>query len=353
MVGSAILSSTLICDNGSMDINTTYFLGAGASKALYPSLPLASELTLEFLLNRRGLPVGFDEAIEQVERYISTQRWPRRKRSIPFEQIYSDFPANLPPFWPRENLEICLFRKLRIEGTGAVPHSWLKANAYAGNPILTTNYDTVIEWDVENLSIAPVGFGDSGIVDYGIPDELFEPLRSGGPRMDGRPERLLLLKLYGSLGWSQCESCGKYCLERIYEAEGANAIMGRGKCGACNATQRNAVFVPLVGDKKPTNLGLRAIWDRAEHVLSESSQIVFAGFSLDPNDRSIGGLLRRACSSGQPQKVTVVQRALNPAILERYKSIYGDRVVPYDSGWAQYLREFSREENRRLVQNKV
>src|SRR5713226_4702211 len=132
-------------------MKTSYFLGAGASKALYPTLPLAGELTLNFLLARRGLPVGFDDAIEQVERYIRTQHWPPGKRSIPFEKIYCEFPPNTGPFCPRENLEICLFRKLKIEGTGAVSHSWLKANLYSGNPIVTTNYDTVIEWDVENL----------------------------------------------------------------------------------------------------------------------------------------------------------------------------------------------------------
>src|SRR5260221_128137 len=169
-------------------------------------------MTLDFLLDRGGSPIGWDEAIEQVERQIKTYRWPPEKRLIPFEQIYSEFPADLEPFWARENLEICLFRKLRIEGRlGGVPHSWLKANLYSGNPILTTNYDTVIEWDVENLSpIGPVGYGDPGLIDYGIPDDLCLPLPSAGPRLDGRRERLLFLKLYGSVSWSQCKSCGKY-----------------------------------------------------------------------------------------------------------------------------------------------
>jgi len=137
-------------------IKTAYFLGAGASKALYPALPLASELTLRFLLDRRGLPVGFDDAIERVEEYIRTQNWPPEKRSIPFERIYSEFPANREPLWPRENLEICLFRKLKIEGTGAVPHSWLKANLYSGNPILTTNYDTVVSISVRSDTVTQV-----------------------------------------------------------------------------------------------------------------------------------------------------------------------------------------------------
>lgn len=327
-----------------MSVKTTYFLGAGASKALYSGLPLASELTLEFLLDRRGLPVGFDDAIERVEDYSRALRWPREKRSAPFEQIYPEIPANLEPFWPRENLEICLFRKLKLgteflTGRG-LPHSWLEHNVYSGNPIITPNYDILIEWAVENLQIGPVGFGESGLIDYGVPNDLCLPLVSAGPRLDGRVEKLLLLKLYGSMTWSRCQQCGKYLLETIYEAEGANAIMGRGRCRGCGGTRRNAVFVPLVADKEPKDPALCAIWARAEEVLSKSGHILFAGFSLHPGDQKIRDMLRRAFSSGLTKKVTVVQRRRDPETLARYEAIYGDCVESYDKGWAQYLDEF-------------
>lgn len=328
---------------------TTYFLGAGASKALYPTLPVASELTLSFLLDRGGRPVGFDEAIEYVEQYVASQDWPRNLRDIPFEQVYLRFPENLAPLFPRENLEICLFRKLKIEGlgAGALPHSWLESNINAGNAVLTTNYDTVIEWDVENSSIAPppVRCGDSGLIDYGVPAEFCLPLPSSGRRIDSRHEKLLLLKLYGSIGWSKCQQCKKYCLEKIYEAEGANAIMGRGKCYNCGGIQRSAVFVPIAGSKLPNLPGLRTIWDKAEEVLRESNHIIFAGFSLDPNDGNIGSLLKRAAAAGQTSRITVVQRQRNPEILARYTAIYGNIVEPYDFGWARYLAEITQESN--------
>src|SRR5260370_33131952 len=124
-------------------IETTYFVGAGASKAFYASLPLAGEINSELLLDRRGLPIGFDDAIARVERYITEQRWPKEKRLIPFEQIYLEFPENLKPLFPRENLAICLFRKLRIEGTAraVVLIPCLERSLSSGQPILTTNYD--------------------------------------------------------------------------------------------------------------------------------------------------------------------------------------------------------------------
>jgi hypothetical protein len=320
-------------------IETTYFVGAGASKAFYQTLPLASEMTLDFLLNRRGLPIGFDQAIEQVEQYIANQQWPKEKRLIPFEQIYLEFPDSLKPLYPRENLELCLFRKLRIDGNPRAPASWLKQCLNLGYPILTTNYDTVIEWDVENFWFGPVGYGDSGIVDYGVPDQLCLPLPSAGPRLDGKRNRLLLLKLYGSMGWSRCEDCAKYLLERIYERGAEDAIMGRGKCTGCAGTRRNAVFVPLAGEKNPSDAALKAIWEKAEEVLSHSRRIVFAGFSLNPGDDCIRELLRRAFSAGNTSSVAVVLKGSHSEIVDRYKEIYGDRVAWYESGWAQYLRE--------------
>jgi hypothetical protein len=325
-----------------MAIKKTYFLGAGASKALHPQLPLASELTLNFLLDRSGKPIGFDPAIERVEAYIKEQGWSSEKRDIQFERVYLDFPPDLDPHCPRENLQICLFRKLKIEGLpGAIPGSWLEQNIYSGNTVITTNYDTTIEWNTENLSIAPIGYGDSGLIDYSIPHDLCLPLPSAGPRLDGRKERLLLLKLYGSLGWSRCQHCGKYWLERIYEAEGDDAITGRGKCGGCGHTKRSAVFVPLAGSKIADDPGLHAIWRRAEQVLADSEHIVFAGFSLDPNDVGVRCLLSRALSAGCTWRVTVVQPAHNAEILARYREIYGNRVEPFDLGWAKYLGDES------------
>ena len=317
-----------------MAIETTYFVGAGASKAFYPALPLASEMTLEYLLDRRGSPIGSDLAIENVEQYVSDERWPHMKRQIPFEQICLEL-----PILPRENLEICLFRKLRIEGWPGCLHPWLKESLDSSHPILTTNYDTVVEWDAENFHFAPVGNGDSGIIDYGVPDHFCLPLASAGPRLDGKRNKLLLLKLYGSMSWSRCEDCHKYLLERIYDHGAEDAIMGRGKCSGCGGKRRNAVFVPLVGEKIPNDIALKAIWERARQTLSHSREIVFAGFSLNPDDKSIRELLQRADSAGNTCSVTIVLNQSHPEIIERYRGIYGDRVNSYDSGWAQYFQE--------------
>jgi hypothetical protein len=322
-----------------MTIETTYFLGAGASKAFYPTLPLASEMTLKYLLEPSGFSTG-SKAVAQVKQYMDDQPWLKEKRLTTFEKIYLDFPENLGPFWPRENLEACLFEKLHLPdniSAGGLD-VWLDESLNRGHPILTTNYDTVIEFEIEHH---PAWFGSGGLgpVDYGVPERLCLPLLSEGYRLDGRSDRLLLLKLYGSISWSRCDECGKYQLDRLYQRGARDAIIGRGKCPGCGGTRRNAVFVPLVGQKVPNDSALDSIWKKAEQVLSDSREIVFAGFSLSPDDQGIRNLLKRSFSAGHTSKVTVVLNGSNSEILKRYRKIYEERVESYESGWVQYLRE--------------
>lgn len=73
--------------------------------------------------------------------------------------------------------------------------------------------------------------------------------------------------------------------------------------------------------------------------MKQGRKIVFSGFSLSPDDRSIRELLARACSAGKTEKVTVVLENSNENILDRYREIYGDRVEPNCSGWKQFLEE--------------
>jgi hypothetical protein len=324
-----------------MIIERTYFVGAGASKAFCPSLPLASEATPEFLLDLGGPEPSLDQAADNVKRYMADQHWPKQKHLDPFEKVYSEFREDLEPLYhARENLMLCLCKKLSLPDNFSGPGSWVRECLDSGHPILTTNYDTLIEWEAEHFWFSPLGIGDSGTVDYGVPDHLRVHLPHAGPRWDGKSNKLLLLKLYGSMSWSRCEykDCGKYLLDTIYERGARDAIVGRGKCLACGETRRTAVFVPLVGQKSPNDLALEAIWKEAERVLSESREIVFAGFSLSPDDQSIRDLLKRALSVGHTSKVTVVLNGSHPEIVERYREIYGGRVEPCESGWVQYLR---------------
>jgi hypothetical protein len=324
-----------------MTIERTYFVGAGASKAFCPSLPLAIEATLEFLLDLRCPEPSLDQAADNVKRYMADQHWSIDKHQATFEKEYLKFPENLEPLYPRENLLLCLCEKLRLPDNIGGPGGWVRACLDSNHPILTTNYDMLIEWQVENFGSTSHVFGNSGIVDYGVPDNLCVPLSSLDPGRGGKNNKLLLLKLYGSVSWSRCDedACRKYLLDTVYEHGARTAIAGRGKCLRCEGTRRSAVFVPLVGQKSPNDTALKAIWQEAERVLSESREIVFAGFSLSSDDRSIRDLLKRALAVGHTSKVTVVLHRSHPETIERYRELYDDRVEFYESGWVEYLRK--------------
>jgi hypothetical protein len=325
-----------------MTIERTYFVGAGASKAFCPPLPLASEATLEFLLDLRSPEAALDQAINNVRQYVADQRWPKQEYLATFEKVYSKFHEDLEPLYrARENLTLCLCEKLRLPDNVGGPGAWVRACLDSNHPILTTNYDTLIEWQVENFGSTSHVFGNSGIVDYGVPDHLCVPSPSADRGRGGKNNKLLLLKLYGSVSWSRCDeaACRKYLLDTIYENGARTAIAGRGKCPRCEGTRRNAVFVPLVGHKTPNDPALKAIWKEAERVLSESREIVFAGFSLSPDDKGIRNLLKRALAVGHTSKVTVVLHESQPETIERYRKIYDDRVESHESGWVEYLRK--------------
>src|SRR6266478_5440273 len=98
-------------------------------------------------------------------------------------------------------------------------------------------------------------------------------------------------------------------------------------------------FRPPCRTENPQRHCASGYLEKAEQVLSESRQIVFAGFSLNPDDTDIKQLLDRACSADNTSKVTIVLNGSHPEIVKRYRKIYRDRVESYESGWVQYLRE--------------
>lgn len=201
--------------------------------------------------------------------------------------------------------------------------------------MITTNYDSVVEWYLAGL---PTGEEADGLVDYGVRQDLCLSLGTSPSRALPGQKALLLLKLYGSISWSHCGSCLKYLLETLHQNEGVNTMRAKGKCSGCGEDlRRNAVFVPLVGQKNPRDAALESIWAKAEQVLKQARRIVFSGFSLNPDDRCVWDLLTRSCYLGKTEKITVVLDKSNEEIVNRYRAIYGERVEFYNSGWKQFL----------------
>lgn len=139
-------------------------------------------------------------------------------------------------------------------------YGWLSA----GGGIITTNYDTVVEY-----ALSTDGFN------Y---DLRGQPLQGPGPyplyawrrtvRLAGR---IPLAKIHGSVSWDES---GAY-------TDGRRGITG----GAL-------IMAPVPDKEPPRSLGLA--WRLAEGILRRSTRLIVFGFAFNPYDKAVLGLARSA-----------------------------------------------------------
>ena len=251
-----------------------YFLGAGASKAVCPMLPLASELTCEHLLDLKSYKLPPSEAVYQLRTYLEQTGQLERALPLGFEDFLPHLATNRGPFWPYENALFCLLRRPLFDGTESFGLGlWLNAARHLGDAIVTTNYDTVVEWELGLSGEGIIGAGGADLLDLGIPTDWLAPgVRALFSQVGGTAcDKLLLLKLYGSVSWNACVKCDLCSLHPIYDHGAEDAITMRNPCTVCN--QRDSlriVAVPLVRGKGPENQHkvISEIWRRARVALA-------------------------------------------------------------------------------------
>ena len=322
-----------------------YFLGAGASKAIYPGLPLAKDLTLRSLSE-------YDDANYRESAYTSLQKVCgllggslASMASAPIEEVLSQAQLSGPD---RTSIVQCILYRLSLVGRGACPllQAWLTQVRSKGHAIVTTNYDTVCERNLRRFRDPSLVVRD-GLewLDYGISDDLCVK-KQNGPTLWRKCESdkcLLLLKLHGAAGWSRClnASCGRYMLNPVAAFAAAHAIEEPywhwAACPDCKGDPW-PVLVPPVKNKQYDDQALQQVWNRAEQVLRSAREIVFAGYSLPPADNMVRSMLRNSLDSGSPQKVFVIDQR-GTTVAEQFMEIYGDLVCGGGSDWRAYLQE--------------
>jgi Histidine kinase-, DNA gyrase B-, and HSP90-like ATPase len=94
-------------------LSDVFFLGAGASKAICPSLPLASELTVASLLDRSTYEHDADPsaAIAEIQKALNSGALPKGLLAQPLEDVLDELPERESPF-AREHLLICVMERL-------------------------------------------------------------------------------------------------------------------------------------------------------------------------------------------------------------------------------------------------
>ena len=312
-----------------------YFLGAGASKAFYPKLPLAGELTLRSLLDSANY-LEPPPAINFLARFIRQVNVANVTLDTPIESVLDSLHRHDEPHhYPYENLFVCLVR--RLNHGDAVDHTlanWLAAVSDRGDAILTANYDSVLEWNFANsndiLSLR---------CNYKVVRNKLAACEQRLGEYPNAPKRfLVLLKLHGSVSWSFCSACGHYDLHETHLYGAEEAITGVGACRNCGKKGfREPVFVLPALQKDYSESCVAEIWSNAELLLREAREIIFAGFSLNPNDQRIRALLSKCHKVAKTQHVRIIDPFVT-TIINRYKKIYSDAVdAPSQMDWRQYL----------------
>jgi SIR2-like domain len=273
-----------------------YFLGAGASKSLYPGspnssptrswrlgLPTASELSLNHLFSAPNYESPPFCAIESLRSFACLQKLGPTPLQKPIEDVLDIFEGHDDQF---RNLRICLVRRLWVRdtmNTGPLV-KWLHLVRKTGAVLITTNYDTVLERGIAKLTkpIDPRHLTDRGFIDYGIePDVLLQEYQ--GVARGASPKSIHLLKLHGSVSWGYCNMCQKAAMDPVYRSLAEDTLSDAATC----------LSPILVGPAKKLydHPIIERIFRSAKEALGQAEEIVFAGFSLSTSDERIRELL--------------------------------------------------------------
>ncbi|MBZ5639622.1 MAG: hypothetical protein LAO51_12825 [Acidobacteriia bacterium] len=338
---------------------TTYFLGAGATKADFPQAPLGDELLHAILVGEHAdsllqnlLASIFDESA--VTRDTPSERRPRLDDIFTLVDAYLAGRAPSPGTFRHEDL--VAVRKGLVASIGRVIAESLPspsgpiADRFAAHVddgrsvIISTNYDIVMDNALfQNRNI-----------NYGVPVRSAIDSIGGRPNGEFREEdahyfvpiyahelvgygKTPLLKLHGSLNWLYCPRCDE--LDVTLRAKGALFAVDRPEFGRCSREDCTSRYEPvLVGpslEQRYDNRILRATWLRAERELQASSRLVIIGYSLPEADYLIRAMFARTFAE-HSRFVTVVnwrdeRTPSNDTSLERrYRRLFPHCTIVWD-----------------------
>jgi hypothetical protein len=322
----------------SQGTTTVYFLGAGATRADYPSIPLMDELLHEIL---RSGPADSPLKDLLVEIFGPESLHPaapsgeRPRIDDVFTLIDASLsgeapsPGGMPPehlLEARHYLIASIGRVLAKaigEGHGRIARKFAKGLADGRSALLSTNYDIVM--DNALFDRTPRN------VNYGFP--IREAVHRRSDLIGGRfgeihhyrpvpaSQEIVhrggipLLKLNGSLNWLYCPRCDELDITLLQD-KGAVTLLDEPELGRCCRNRCTSPYeAVLVGPslkQRYEHRVLRDTWARAEKILQSSGRLVIIGYSLPEADYLIRAMLARAFAR-RSRLVTVITMPRNDA----------------------------------------
>ncbi|MBP5247260.1 MAG: hypothetical protein J6Z31_05310 [Fibrobacter sp.] len=187
-----------------------------------------------------------------------------------------------------------------------------RANSKRDNLILSFNYDTLIEDQVQQDS----ELFASTAVDYGVNIEYADRSAGCGPR----PRTIDLLKLHGSLNWYPVKGAvEEFDLKNVCRVEPGDRSFPMYE-------KDNPIFIPMAHAKDSFLRGslFNVIWAKADYYLSNADEIFVIGYGFPQTDgNSFPFLLKHR---DRIRNVVVFEPKWD-ASLERLERLFGKGVV--------------------------
>ncbi len=347
---------------------TVYFLGAGATRADHPQIPLMDDLLREIVASGSAegplLRFLWDVFGRHGVRLEAGQVMPRIDDV--FTMIDARLSGRAPSPGGRSREELTEIRRHLIAsigqviarsiegGRGRVATRFARLLGDSSSAIISTNYDIVM--DNALLERQPQN------INYGVPirqavhrvtgllagrfDEMhhFRPIPGGQEAVvrGGIP----LMKLNGSLNWLYCPRCDEVDIT-LHPKEGAVVILDEPELGRCGRAECTSPYEPvLVGpslEQRYEHRVLRDIWSRAEQALDAAERLVLIGYSLPDADYLIRAMLARTFAY-RSRAVTVVTMARSAAgdaqLVQRYRRVFSECTVDF-SGFAHFVERLA------------
>jgi len=342
----------------------TYFLGAGATRADYPSIPLMDELLHEILRSgsAESLLKSFLAEIFGPECLRPAAQAQERPRiDDVFTLIDASLSGKAPPpggksrevlIEARRHLIASIGRVLAKaigEDHGRVARKFATSLPEGNTTLISTNYDIVMDNALLERSPKNVNYGvpvreavhRRGDLIAGRFDEIHHYRPIPGSQEIIRRGGIPLLKLNGSLNWLYCPRCDELDIT-LLQGTGAVALLDEPKLGRCCQDRCTSPYEPvLVGpslEQRYEHRVLRDTWTRTERALLASTRLVVIGYSIPDADYLIRAMLARTFAS-RSHLVTVVTMPKTPPdqrlLEQRFK-----RLFPHCSFLAEGFEHF-------------
>lgn len=330
-------------------MSTVYVLGAGASRAESPEIPLVADFLEKAFQLGKFMSADATEFINSLANYFGLSIDELRKGTLDIEQLFSLIDSDIA--WERLKSETTglstrwlssSIGRSTLEGLiggvlfHVVPPVFAKEGSHhkrlgqvmqKGDSVISFNYDLIADWTLKTCSKFTVsGYAMQFSGQLGTSSASIETL------VDETSSQVSLLKLHGSLNWLQ-DARGKR-QDLIYLKDAFEITLERNAWGPVIELRedhgKQSLFRPFVvppsADKSTiwAKYGgvLRPLWEKAGEVLKNCDRLVIVGYSLREADYQSQWLFRRFLAEGnRTRKICIVNT--NQQVRCRLRDFFG------------------------------